>query len=46
MGQARLNHLMLLNIHKEQLDDLDLKIVANEFVRESDHRQRIFGTFL
>ena len=46
MGQARLNHLMLLNIHKEQLDDLDLKIIANEFVRGSEHRQRIFGTFL
>ena len=42
MGQARLNHLMLLNIHREQLDGLDMKIIANEFVRESEHRQRLF----
>ena len=45
-GQARLNHLMLLNIYIEKLDGLDLKVIANEFVRESEHRQRLFGTFI
>ena len=34
MGQARLNHLMVLNIHKEILD---LWMIANEFGRGSEH---------
>ena len=45
MGQARLNHLMLLSIYKDLLDGLDLKAIASEFVRESEHRQRVFGDF-
>ena len=32
MGQERLNNLMLLHIHKEITDDLDLKDVATEFI--------------
>ena len=45
MGQSRLNHIMLLNIYKEKLDNLDLKAVANEFVRGSKHGLRFFGKF-
>ena len=45
MGQARLNHLMLLSIHKNLLDGLDLRMIANEFVRGSEHRQYVFGDF-
>ena len=45
MGQARLNHLMLLSLYKDLLDGLDLKVIATEFVRESEHRQRVFGDF-
>ena len=45
MGQARLNHLMLLSIYKDLLDGLDLKVIANEFVQESEHPQRVFGDF-
>ena len=45
MGQGRLNHLMLLSIYKDLLDGLDLKVIASEFVRESEHRQRVFGDF-
>ncbi len=45
MGQARLNHLMVLNVYKEELDNLDLTIVANEFVQGSEHRLQIFGKF-
>jgi len=37
--------LMVLNIYKEQLDKLDLVAVANEFVSDSEHRKRFFGTF-
>ena len=45
MGQARLNHLMILHIYKEKLDDLDLISVANQFVSGSKHRFDFFGKF-
>ena len=41
MKQERLNNLM---IHKEHTDELDLKQVANDFVSNSEHRCRIFGS--
>ena len=46
MTQSRLNHLMLLHIHKEKTDDLDLIEVANEFVQHSEHRLSLFGKFV
>ena len=36
---------MLLYVHREETDSLDLIQVANEFVSDSDHRNSIFGTF-
>lgn len=45
MGQNRLNHVMVLNIYKEQVDELDLTAIANEFVSGSEHRLRFFGKF-
>ncbi len=45
MGQERLNHLMVLHVHKELTDDLDLISIANEFVGDSEHRLKLFGTF-
>lgn len=45
MSQERLNHLMILHVHKDTTDTLDLKSIANEFVGESEHRASIFGTF-
>ena len=45
MKQARLNHLMLLHVHKDLTDGLDLLSCANDFVSGSDHRQQIFGKF-
>ena len=45
MKQERLNHLMTLNVYKEQAKELDLITVANDFVRGSEYRMRAFGTF-
>ena len=42
---TRLNRLMLLNIYKELLDKIDLTQAASEFVKNSDHREHIFGHF-
>ena len=44
MSQQRLNHLMLLHIHKNLTDDLNPVDVANDFIAGHDHRKQVFGT--
>ena len=36
---------MLLNLYKDLLDGVDLKVIASEFVQESEHCLRVFGDF-
>ena len=36
---------MILNIYKDELDELDLRVVANDFVAGNEHRLSVFGTF-
>ena len=43
MTQSRLNHLILLHVHKDLTDKLDLAICTNDFVRGSNHRHHLFG---
>ena len=45
MTQSRLNNTMVLHVHKEKTDALNLVDVANEFVAGSDHRLNVFGKF-
>ena len=45
MTQERLNHLMILHIHKELTDGLILTNIANEFVSKSERRLQVFGKF-
>ena len=45
MNQDRLTHLMVLHIHKELTDKLDLITIANDFVAGDTHRLTVFGTF-
>ena len=45
MTQSRLNHLMLLHVHKEMTDALSMIDCANDFVGSSEHRLQIFGKF-
>ncbi len=47
MSQKRLNHLMLLHIHKDRTDSLKTQLVevANLFVEGSEHRKVVFGKF-
>ena len=44
MGQQRLNDLLLLHVHKEITDSLNLKEVVNNFVNNG-HRLQVFGKF-
>ena len=43
MSQNRLNHTMCLNIHKEKLEEINLKLVLNEFIDQSDRRRAVFA---
>ena len=45
MGQQRLNNIMVLHVHKERTDKLNLITVANEFVDGSETRLARFGRF-
>ena len=42
----RLNHLMILQAHKERTDALDLKEVVNEYISGCEHRLRMFDFWL
>ena len=46
MTQCRLNNLILLHIHQELCEKLDLVDVANAFVVGSEHRLSLFGKFV
>ena len=45
MAQSRLNHLMILHVHKEMTDSLNLVDCANDFVGSSEHCLSVFGKF-
>ena len=45
MTQCRVNNLVL-NIHKDQCEELDLVDFANTFVAGSEHRLSLFGKFM
>ena len=44
-GDARLNHLMVLNVHRERTDAIDLVAAANAFVGQHGNRMQLFGRF-
>ena len=46
MTERRLNHCLLLHIHKELTDSLDLTSAAKEFVVLHDERKKYFGSFV
>ena len=45
MSKNRLNNSMVLHMHKEHLDTMSLIDIANDFVKDSDHRMHVFGQF-
>ena len=45
MGQKRLNHVAILHVHQELLDDIDLVKITEEFIASYDSRREIFGKF-
>ena len=45
MSQERLNHCMVLSVHKEKTDEINLKNVANVFRGAKEDRRHTFGFF-
>ena len=45
MTQLRLNNLMILNVHREALDAMDLEEIENKFTSIKDSRKQIFARF-
>ena len=45
MSQKRLNHYMLLSMHKEKTDEINLKNASNVFFEANEKRRRTFGIF-
>ena len=43
MGQQRLNNLMVLHVHTDMTDAIDLQKLATDFIGDSEHRLKIFG---
>jgi len=46
MTSQRLNSVMLLHVHRELADTLDMNILVNDFVTGSSNRKEIFGNTL
>lgn len=46
MSQSRLNHLMILHIHKQRTDELNVLDIAKEFIEINDRRVKFFGRFV
>ena len=44
-SDCRLNHLMVLHVHKDRTDSLNMVEVANAFVEQNDSRHPIFSVF-
>ena len=45
MSQQRLNNLLVLHVHKDIIDTVNLKSIANDFIKDSEHRHKVFGAF-
>ena len=43
MSQLRLNNLMMLSIHNDRTDQINLGTIINEFVSANGHRIEFFG---
>ena len=45
MSQKRLNHLSILAIHKEAANQMDKRMILEEFINNSEIRKKMFGKF-
>ena len=43
MTQKHLNHYLLLHVHKDLTDKIDMKAIARQFISYNDRRKAFFG---
>lgn len=46
MGQPKLNHVLLLHVHKGRTDNIHLSKIAKEFASVNERRKHYFGNFV
>ena len=45
MTGSRLNHLKMTHIYKEELDEIDMKLMMNKFIKVKKSRTAIFRLY-
>ena len=45
MTDSRLNHLLLIHICKEELDEIDITLITNEFIKIKEAGNATFGAY-
>ena len=45
MHQKRLNSIIILNVHQDKTDSLNVTSIANQFVAKNERRLALFGKF-
>ena len=46
MTPKRLNHLLLLHVHKDTTEQIDLQEIVAEFIGRNERRQHCFGNIM
>ena len=46
MTQTQMNNIMILHVHKQLTDQLNILEIGNDYIRESSHREALFGKFV
>ena len=45
MTDSRLNHLLLIHIYKKEIDEIDIKLITNEFIKIKESRIATLGLY-
>ena len=45
MSNNRINHLMIMHVHKDKTDKIDMTQTANSFIEKTESRRKRFGHF-
>ena len=45
MSQKRLNNIAVCHVQHDYIDDLNLELIANEFISANERTLKLFGKF-
>ena len=46
MTDSKLNHLFMIHIQNGELDEINIKLITNEFIKVKESRIAIFGLII